>query len=76
MIVNEDLEFSVVEKFSYGWLDIQNLKYLIPKQCELKGDVDIVLLSNRYVLNRASRMEYIYYLGQYSIFHITIETIQ
>ncbi|KAF3639083.1 hypothetical protein FXO37_24110 [Capsicum annuum] len=57
MIVNEDLEFTVVGKFSYGWPDIQELRKLIPKQCELKGDVNIGLLCSSYVLLRASRME-------------------
>lgn len=57
MIVNEDLEYVVVGKFSYGWPDIQDLRKLIPKQYELKGDVNIGLLCNRYVLIRASRME-------------------
>lgn len=49
MIVNQDLEFFVP--------NIQKLRKLIPKQCKLKGDVNIGLLSNRYVLIRASRME-------------------
>lgn len=57
MIVNEDLEYAVVGKFSYGWPDIQELRKIIPKQCELKGDVNIGLLCNRYVLIRESRME-------------------
>lgn len=55
MIANEELKFA--GKFSYGWPDIQVLRKLIPKQCELKGDVNIDLLSNRDVLIRASRME-------------------
>ncbi|KAH0761377.1 hypothetical protein KY290_017450 [Solanum tuberosum] len=57
MIVNEELEYAVVGKFSYGLSDIQELRKIIPKQCKLKGDVTIGLLCNRYVLIRASRME-------------------
>lgn len=56
MISNEQLEFAVVGKFSYGWPDIHVLRRLIPLQCELKGEVNIGLLSNRYILIRASRM--------------------
>ncbi|WMV42629.1 hypothetical protein MTR67_036014 [Solanum verrucosum] len=50
MIINEDRQYAVVGKFSYGWPDIKDLRQLIPKQCELKGDVNIGLLINRYVL--------------------------
>ncbi|KAH0696033.1 hypothetical protein KY289_013515 [Solanum tuberosum] len=57
MIINEDLQFPVIGKFSYGWPDIQDLRRLIPKQCELKGDVNIGLLSNRYVLIRTTLLE-------------------
>lgn len=57
MITNEDLQYVVMGKFSYGWLDIHELSNLVLKQCELKGDVNIGLLSNGYVLIRASRLE-------------------
>ncbi|KAG5595536.1 hypothetical protein H5410_036768 [Solanum commersonii] len=48
MIINENLEYVVIGKFSYGWPDRQDLRRLIPKQCELKGDYKIGLLSNRH----------------------------
>ncbi|WMV38004.1 hypothetical protein MTR67_031389 [Solanum verrucosum] len=57
MIINEKLQYAAMEKFSYGWPDIQELRRLIPKQCDLKGEVNIGLLSNRYVLIRASLLE-------------------
>ncbi|KAG5597386.1 hypothetical protein H5410_038618 [Solanum commersonii] len=57
MIINEDLQYAVIGKFSYGWPDILDLRKLIPKQCELKGEVNIGLLCNRYVLIRASLLE-------------------
>ncbi|KAG5585127.1 hypothetical protein H5410_045561 [Solanum commersonii] len=57
MIINEDLQFAVIGKFSYGWPEIQELRRLIPKQCELKGDVNIGLISNRYVLIRTTLLE-------------------
>lgn len=57
VIVNEELEYAVVGKFSYVWPDIQELRKIISKQCELKGDVNIGLLCNRYVLIRTSRIE-------------------
>lgn len=57
MIINEDLQYAVIGKFSYGWPEIQDLRRLIPKQCELKGDVNIGLLSNRYILIRTTLLE-------------------
>lgn len=50
MIINEDLQFAVVGKFSQGWPQIKDMRLLIPKQCDLKGYVNIGLLSNKYVL--------------------------
>ncbi|KAH0695998.1 hypothetical protein KY289_013480 [Solanum tuberosum] len=57
MIVNENLEYAVIGKFSYGWPDIQELRKLIPKQCELKEECNIGLIRNRYVLIRATILE-------------------
>ncbi|WMV59325.1 hypothetical protein MTR67_052710 [Solanum verrucosum] len=57
MIINEDLQYAVIGKFSYGWPDIQDLRRLIPKQCDLKGEVNIGLLSNRHILIRATRQD-------------------
>lgn len=57
MIVKENLEYAVIGKFSYGWPEIQDMRKLIPKQCELKGECNIALLSNRYILIRASCLE-------------------
>ncbi|KAH0695913.1 hypothetical protein KY289_013395 [Solanum tuberosum] len=57
MIQNENLQYAIIGKFSYGWLDIQELGTLIPKQCELKGECNIGLLSNIHVLIRTSNLE-------------------
>lgn len=70
MIKNEKLEYVVVGKFSYGWREIQVLRRLIPIQCELKGEVNIGLLSNRYILIRASRIEDYVHLLSKPIFYI------
>ncbi|XP_049406305.1 uncharacterized protein LOC125869967 [Solanum stenotomum] len=71
MIVNENLEYAVIGKFSYGWLDIQNLRKLIPKQCELKRACNIELLSNRHVLIRATLLEDYDHLLSKPTFYIT-----
>ncbi|KAK4706968.1 hypothetical protein R3W88_033478 [Solanum pinnatisectum] len=70
MITNEELEFAVLGNIFFGWPDIQHLRKLIPTQCELKGDVNIRLLCNRYVLIRASRMEDYVNLLSKPIFYI------
>ncbi|WMV48459.1 hypothetical protein MTR67_041844 [Solanum verrucosum] len=57
MIIKENLAYAVVGKFSYGWPNIQDLRKIIPKQCELKNECNIGLLSNRHVLIRASCLE-------------------
>ncbi|WMV19734.1 hypothetical protein MTR67_013119 [Solanum verrucosum] len=57
MILEEDLQYVVIGKFAYGWPEMQDLRTLIPKQCELKGEVNIGLLCNIYVLIRASKLE-------------------
>lgn len=65
MIINKDLHYAVIGKFSYGWPEIQDLRRLIPKQCELKGEVNIGLLSNRHILIQASRLEdYVHLLSK------------
>ncbi|KAH0666514.1 hypothetical protein KY285_027720 [Solanum tuberosum] len=71
MIINEDLQYAVIGKFFYGWPDILNLRKFIPKQCELKGEVNIGLLCNRYVLIRASLLEDYVKLLSKSQFYIT-----
>ncbi|WMV26131.1 hypothetical protein MTR67_019516 [Solanum verrucosum] len=70
MIINENLEYAVIGKFSYGWPDIQDLRRLIPKQCELKGDCSIGLLSNRHVLIRATLLKDYVHLLSKSAFYI------
>lgn len=57
MIVNENLQFVVIGKFSYRWHDIQERRQIIPKQCDLKGECNIGVLNNRHILIRASNME-------------------
>ncbi|KAH0669080.1 hypothetical protein KY289_023573 [Solanum tuberosum] len=57
MIVKENLEYAVIGKISYGWPEIQDLRKLIPKQCKLKGECNIGLLSNKHILIRALFLE-------------------
>lgn len=70
MKINEDLEYVVAGKFSYGWPNIQEVRKIIPKKYELKGEVNIGLLCNRYVLIKASRIEDYVNLLSIPIFYI------
>lgn len=71
MIVNENLQYAVIRKFLYGWHDIQDLRKLIPKQCDLKGECNIGMLSSRHILIRASNMEDYVNLLSKPAFYIT-----
>lgn len=65
IVANETLQYVVVGKFSYGWPDITDLRRLIPKFCEQKGECKIGLLSNRHVLIKATLLEdYIHLLSK------------
>lgn len=71
MIINEYLQFAVIGKFYYGWHDFQELKRIIPKQCDLKGECNIGVLNSRHILIRASNMEdYVNVLFK-SVFYIS-----
>lgn len=71
IVVNENLQFALIGKFSYGWPKISDLRRLIPKYCELKGEYNVGLLSNMHVLIRASVMEDYVHLLSKSSFYIT-----
>lgn len=47
----------MIGKFSDGAPEIQDLRQFIPKQCELKGECNIGLVSHRHVFIRASCLE-------------------
>lgn len=59
-----------IGKFSYGWLEIYELRKLIPKHCELKGDCNIGLFSNWHILIRATLLEDYFYLLSKPTFYI------
>uniref|UniRef100_M1A206 DUF4283 domain-containing protein n=1 Tax=Solanum tuberosum TaxID=4113 RepID=M1A206_SOLTU len=52
MNIIEDLTYAVVDKFSYGLPDLEDLRIQIPKQLNVKGDVKIGLLRNWHILMR------------------------
>lgn len=73
MITKENLAFTVIGKFSYGCPAIQDLRKIILKQCELKGECNIGLLSNRHVLIRTSCLEDYVHLLSKPAFYLMID---
>lgn len=57
MDVVENLQHVVVGKFSYGWPEMDELRSIIPTQCNIKGNFQIGLFRNRHVLIRLSLKE-------------------
>ncbi|WMV24108.1 hypothetical protein MTR67_017493 [Solanum verrucosum] len=72
MIYKENLQYAVIGKFSYGMPEIKELRKMIPKQCELKGECNIGLLGNRHVLIRAAIMEDYVNLLSKPAFYLTL----
>ncbi|KAH0749520.1 hypothetical protein KY290_028752 [Solanum tuberosum] len=42
MNIKEDLQLAVVGKFAHGWLDMEDLREAIPKQCNIKGRLTLI----------------------------------
>lgn len=70
MIINKDLQYAVIGNFSYRCSGIQDLRKLIPKQYELKGEVNIGILINHYILISATRLDD--YVHLYQNFNFTL----
>lgn len=70
MIIKENLQFAMIGKFLYRWHNIKELRKLIPKQYELKGNCNIGVLSNRHILIRVSTLEDYVNLLSKSTFYI------
>ncbi|WMV33419.1 hypothetical protein MTR67_026804 [Solanum verrucosum] len=47
MIIQENLHYAILGKFSYDKLDLHELRKVIPVQCEIKGPCNIGLLENK-----------------------------
>ncbi|WMV59205.1 hypothetical protein MTR67_052590 [Solanum verrucosum] len=53
----ENLQYAIIEKFSYEWPKLEEARTKISKQCNIKGECRIGLLRHRHVLLRFSWME-------------------
>lgn len=61
----------MIENFSYGWLEIQELRKIILKQYDLKRERKIMLLNNKHILVRATLLEDYVMLLSKPTFYIT-----
>lgn len=66
----ENLQFAVIGKFSYGWPKLEELRTIIPRQCNIRGDCKIGLLGNLYVLVRLDQQEHFINLMSKNIYYI------
>ncbi|KAF3637760.1 hypothetical protein FXO38_02340 [Capsicum annuum] len=56
MILQENLQFTIMGKFSYGKPAIMELRKMIPNQCGFKGDCTIRVLDERHILIRLNQL--------------------
>ncbi|KAH0706068.1 hypothetical protein KY285_010599 [Solanum tuberosum] len=53
----EKVQFVVVGKFTYEWSDLEELRKIIPQQCNVNGSCHIGLLRSKHILIRLTRQE-------------------
>uniref|UniRef100_A0A0V0IDF8 Putative ovule protein n=1 Tax=Solanum chacoense TaxID=4108 RepID=A0A0V0IDF8_SOLCH len=57
LIAQENLQYAIIGKFSYGKPEIQELRRSIPGQCGIKSECTIGVLDTRHILIRLTTME-------------------
>lgn len=45
MNIFDNYHYAMIDKISYGWSDLDELRKMLPKQCNVKGESQIGLLS-------------------------------
>lgn len=53
----EELQFAVIGKFTQDWSDLEELRGIIPQQCDVKGSCQIGLLRTKHILIRLTKQE-------------------
>ncbi|WMV37273.1 hypothetical protein MTR67_030658 [Solanum verrucosum] len=79
----ENLQYAIIGKFTYDITDMEELRLNIPKQCDIKGDCQIGLLRNKYILIRLSKqVDFInliskgaYYIGCKDVYSYRMRTL-
>ncbi|KAG5611591.1 hypothetical protein H5410_022872 [Solanum commersonii] len=57
LIIQENLQYVIIRKFSYGKFEIRGLRKAIPKQHGIKCECVIGVLDSRHILIRLSLLE-------------------
>ncbi|KAH0699009.1 hypothetical protein KY284_013224 [Solanum tuberosum] len=70
LIVQENLQYAIIGKFSYGKPEIQDLRRSIPGQCGIKSECTIGVLDQRHILIRLTTMEDYVYLLSTATFYV------
>ncbi|MCE3051026.1 hypothetical protein HAX54_048779, partial [Datura stramonium] len=69
MIEQENLQFALIGKFSYGWQKLDEIRKIIPLQCEVKVECKIGFLRDRHILIRLSTMkDYVHIMSKLAYF--------
>lgn len=71
MNTNEILHYAVIGKFSYGWPKLKELRTLIPKLINLKGDCKIGFLRNRYILISFNLIKHFVNILSKNVYYLT-----
>ncbi|KAF3622347.1 hypothetical protein FXO38_31333 [Capsicum annuum] len=56
MVIQENLQYAIVGKFSYGKPVVNELRKMIPNQCGIKGDCMIGVLDERNILIKLNQL--------------------
>ncbi|WMV42323.1 hypothetical protein MTR67_035708 [Solanum verrucosum] len=70
MNILEDLQYAIVGRFSYGWLELEELRTCIPRQCNIKEECRIGLLRNKHTLIRLDQQDDFINLMSKGIYYI------
>lgn len=53
----DNLHYAVIGRLTYKWASLEELRIIIPQQCDIKGDCQIGLFRSKHILIRISQHE-------------------
>ncbi|WMV54485.1 hypothetical protein MTR67_047870 [Solanum verrucosum] len=69
MILQENLQYAIVGKFSYGWPELDEIRKIVPMQCDIKAECNISFLRDKHILIRLMTMDkYVYVMSKSAYF--------
>ncbi|PHU02703.1 hypothetical protein BC332_27954 [Capsicum chinense] len=71
MNIIDEWQLVVIDKFSYGWSELEDLRIQIPKKCKIKGEYKIGFLRHRHILMRFKLMEDFVNMLSKNLYYIT-----